>query len=506
MANLPPEVQRNEIEFDEDDERALLGEGGFGKVYKGHCREQEVAIKVSKHTRVLEKELKAFWDEVDVMRRAISPRIVLFLGVCTEGEQLMTVSEFVKGKNLQTIIQEMKVDRNKYSMFDKLVMARDIAIGVNWLHCQSPRIIHRDLKPANLLYDERARCVKLCDFGLSSLMEKTSSEMTDRRFRGSPLYMAPEILARVPFNAKIDQYSFALVLYELVTNGQELFPYNFRDLTDFRTRVVREHLRPPLPDRLDRTVRNIITSCWEANPDNRPEWSEVIRALSHTIINMAIRDPAARVFWSRDQTMRETEIPWGSFREKFLAFLEERFDLEQSIDPGLVPHVQITDGATLFNSTLRAFYMLLTKNTASGAEEDDNAVVNIEQFGRILQWMGAVERDNHCVLFSNIAKIVFHPWFHGAKSSSEAARALSGRAANTFLVRFSAQPAMYAVSIIRNGGTVQHQRIEVRGDASIADWIEEQRGNLQLEHACDGSPFLLVDDAGGYVLPEEHPR
>jgi serine/threonine protein kinase len=47
-------------------------------------------------------------------------------------------------------------------------MAKDAALGMNWLHCSNPNVIHRDLKPSNLLIDENGR-VKVCDFGLSQI-------------------------------------------------------------------------------------------------------------------------------------------------------------------------------------------------------------------------------------------------------------------------------------------------------------------------------------------------
>jgi serine/threonine protein kinase len=70
-------------------------------------------------------------------------------------------------------------------------MARDAALGMNWLHCSNPVLIHRDLKSSNLLVDENMN-VKVCDFGLSQLTPPDKMLRDKQNAKGTPLWMAPE--------------------------------------------------------------------------------------------------------------------------------------------------------------------------------------------------------------------------------------------------------------------------------------------------------------------------
>lgn len=93
------------------------------------------------------------------------PNIVLFMGACTEPDNLMIVTELMNRGDVHSILRN---DDIQLSLLRKLEMARDIAQGMNWLHCSNPPIIHRDLKPTNLLVADNWE-VKICDFGLSAV-------------------------------------------------------------------------------------------------------------------------------------------------------------------------------------------------------------------------------------------------------------------------------------------------------------------------------------------------
>jgi len=89
----PPEIPLEEIIFDK--ERDFLGEGAYGRVYKGKCRGKDVAIKVPLKQKLTEEELKGFRHEVQIMRRIFHPNVVLFLGACTFENSFMIVTELM---------------------------------------------------------------------------------------------------------------------------------------------------------------------------------------------------------------------------------------------------------------------------------------------------------------------------------------------------------------------------------------------------------------------------
>jgi serine/threonine protein kinase len=99
------------------------------------------------------------------------------------------VTELMPKGNLHTLLHDPKCE---LSLYRRLQMARDTALGMNWLHCSSPQIIHRDLKPSNLLLDEHL-CVKVCDFGLSAVKNPGDKLQDKGGIPGTPLWMAPEV-------------------------------------------------------------------------------------------------------------------------------------------------------------------------------------------------------------------------------------------------------------------------------------------------------------------------
>ena len=92
------------------------------------------------------------------------------MGACTQSRNFFIVSEYLPGGDVEKLLHDPKVE---LSLYQRMTMAKDAALGMNWLHCSNPNVIHRDLKTSNLLIDENGR-VKVCDFGLSQL--KTPGE------------------------------------------------------------------------------------------------------------------------------------------------------------------------------------------------------------------------------------------------------------------------------------------------------------------------------------------
>ena len=93
------------------------------------------------------------------------PNIVQFLGICHMGDRMMLVTDYMPRGNLHDMLTDHSVEMSAYL---RMQMARDVALGMNWLHSSVPQVLHRDLKTKNLLVDENNR-IKICDFGLSQL-------------------------------------------------------------------------------------------------------------------------------------------------------------------------------------------------------------------------------------------------------------------------------------------------------------------------------------------------
>lgn len=145
-----------------------------------------------------------------------------FLGAITVAQPLCIVSEFMPGGNLADLLA--KRDGRPFPIGKSLGWMLDTTKGMRYLHERRPTmIIHRDLKPENLLLDASQR-VKITDFGLSkSAMQlrgprsSMSEEQTvSRTTCGTWLYTAPEVYKKEPYSAKVDQFAFSMIMFELL--------------------------------------------------------------------------------------------------------------------------------------------------------------------------------------------------------------------------------------------------------------------------------------------------
>jgi serine/threonine protein kinase len=122
-----------------------IGVGGFGKVFRGHWRGAEVAVKVLRDQNPHIKELTQFKNEIEMVNKLRHKNIVNFIGAVTVPGKMCMVTEYIKMGSLQAAIHGNK----KMSKLVKAKIALDVANGMNFLHQSG--ILHRDLKPDNVL-------------------------------------------------------------------------------------------------------------------------------------------------------------------------------------------------------------------------------------------------------------------------------------------------------------------------------------------------------------------
>lgn len=104
-----------------------------------------------------------------------------------------------------------------------------------------------------------------------------------------------------PFNQKVDIYSFGITLWELLV-GEE--PYNqsgFQSLDELIQAVCMEGERPPLPSTCPPVLKDLIVSCWDGNPDNRPSFGKMLqdKIFSKLAIDSVISDKGGAEFWKK---------------------------------------------------------------------------------------------------------------------------------------------------------------------------------------------------------------
>ncbi len=228
-----------------------LGHGGMGTVYLGRCPDgHPVAIKVlSKGEGVdLSSRRLRFQREIQILKSLTHPNIV---SVTDHGSTPWVdyyVMEYVDGVSLREFLDGLRTPLNP----DKCVpILRDITRALECLH--QAGIVHRDLKPENILLGKNGD-LKVTDFGISSLVEEIGLQTATGHFLGTLDYMAPEQRARLPLDGRADQYSMAVIAYEMLAGK--------RPLGRFKPP---SHHNPRLGQQLD----SVLLKGLEEDPDDR---------------------------------------------------------------------------------------------------------------------------------------------------------------------------------------------------------------------------------------------
>ncbi|XP_065013771.1 serine/threonine-protein kinase STY46 isoform X2 [Musa acuminata AAA Group] len=217
-----------------------VASGSYGDLYRGTYCSQDVAIKILKPERVNVDMQREFAQEVFIMRKVRHKNVVQFIGACTKPPSLCIVTEFMSGGSVYDFLHKQK---GVFKLPALLRVAIDVSKGMNYLHQNN--IIHRDLKAANLLMDEN-EVVKVADFGVARVKAE-SGVMTAET--GTYRWMAPEVIEHKPYDHKADVFSFAIVMWELLTAK---LPYEYLTPLQAAVGVVQKVTHVAFPSNLYR--------------------------------------------------------------------------------------------------------------------------------------------------------------------------------------------------------------------------------------------------------------
>ncbi|KDP25496.1 hypothetical protein JCGZ_20652 [Jatropha curcas] len=255
-----------------------VGQGSYAVVYRGIWNGSDVAVKLYLGNQYKEETLQDYKKEIDIMKRLRHPNVLLFMGAVYSPERLAIVTEFLARGSL---FKTLHKNNQTLDIRRRLRMALDVARGMNYLHHRNPPIVHRDLKSSNLLVDKNWT-VKVGDFGLSRW--KNATFISAKSGRGTPQWMAPEILRNEPSDEKSDVFSFGVILWELMTVSIPWINLNSIQVVGVVGFMDR---RLELPEGLDPQVTSIIRDCWRSDPEQRPSFEEIIHRMPSIVQRIA---------------------------------------------------------------------------------------------------------------------------------------------------------------------------------------------------------------------------
>ncbi|KAL0545355.1 hypothetical protein IC582_015234 [Cucumis melo] len=271
----------------------LIGEGGFGRVYKGRLESgQIVAIKQLNHDGL--QGYQEFIVEVLMLSLLHHSNLVTLIGYCTDGDQRLLVYEYMSMGSLENHLFGLLPKRSPLSWNTRIKIALGAAQGLEYLHCTAnPPVIYRDLKSANILLDDDFN-PKLSDFGLAKLGPVGDNTHVSTRVMGTYGYCAPEYAMSGKLTLKSDIYCFGVVLLEIITGRkaidttkkpgeQNLVAWSRPFLKDRRkfVQLVDPLLEGRYPLRCLHHAIAIAAMCLQEQPMFRPIISDIVVALEY---------------------------------------------------------------------------------------------------------------------------------------------------------------------------------------------------------------------------------
>ncbi|XVE61689.1 hypothetical protein DITRI_Ditri06bG0060200 [Diplodiscus trichospermus] len=317
----------------------MLGEGGFGCVYKGIIKSpddssQKIEVAVKQLGKKGLQGHKEWVTEVNVLGVVEHPNLVKLLGYCAEdderGIQRLLIYEYMPKGSVENHLSVRSETTLPWAM--RLKIAQDAARGLAYLHeGMGFQIIFRDFKSSNILLDEQWNA-KLSDFGLARLGPSEGLTHVSTAVVGTMGYAAPEYIQTGRLTSKIDVWSYGVFLYELITgrlpidkdrpkNEQKLLewikPY-LSDVKKFRL-ILDPRLEGKYRLKSAQKLATVAKRCLVKNPKSRPKMSEVLEMVNQIVeasVESGSPEPPLKTL-SSAKTSRETE---GKHKRRIVDF------------------------------------------------------------------------------------------------------------------------------------------------------------------------------------------
>ncbi|KAJ8753101.1 hypothetical protein K2173_017636 [Erythroxylum novogranatense] len=277
---------------------SILGEGGFGYVFKGWIEENGTGpAKPGSGITVAVKSLKPdglqghreWMAEVNFLGQLHHPNLVKLIGYCMEDDQRLLVYEFMTRGSLENHLFRRTIP---LPWPNRIKIALGAAKGLAFLHGGPEPVIYRDFKTSNILLDSEYNA-KLSDFGLAKAGPQGDKTHVSTRIVGTYGYAAPEYIMTGHLTSKSDVYSFGVVLLEILTGRRSMDrkrPSGEQNLVSWARYYLadKRKLFQLVDPRLElsyslkgvQKVSQLAYNCLSRDPKSRPTMDEVVKVLT----------------------------------------------------------------------------------------------------------------------------------------------------------------------------------------------------------------------------------
>lgn len=310
----------------------ILGEGGFGVVYKGELHDgTKIAVKRMEAGVMGTKGLNEFKSEIAVLTKVRHRNLVSLLGYCLDGNERLLVYEYMPQGTLSRHLFNWNEEQLKPLEWKKrLSTALDVARGVEYLHSLAHQsFIHRDLKPSNILLGDDMKA-KVADFGLVRLADGKGGSI-ETKLAGTFGYLAPEYAVTGRVTTKADVFSFGVILMELITGRKALDESQPEEsvhlVTWFRRmQLNKDTFRKAIDTTIDldeetfasiMTVAELAGHCCAREPYQRPDMGHAVNVLSSLAELWKPSDPDSEDSYGidLDMTLPQALKKWQAFED-----------------------------------------------------------------------------------------------------------------------------------------------------------------------------------------------
>ncbi|KAK6636659.1 hypothetical protein RUM43_010321 [Polyplax serrata] len=279
---LLPHIRRDQFKLTK-----FLGSGAFGEVYEGVAQGLQVSMTGTRvaikalRKGATEQEKAEFLKEAQLMSHFKHEHILQLVGVCLDNDPNYILMELMEGGDLLSYLRTNRPlmnTVNSIKLQDLLEICVDVTKGCRYL--EEMHFVHRDLACRNCLVsstDPTTRIVKIGDFGLARDIYKNDYYRKEGEGLLPVRWMAPESLVDGVFTSQSDVWAFGVLLWEIMTLGQQ--PYPARTNLEV-LHYVRTGGRLERPNNCPEQVHQLMMKCWSFKPESRPTFKHCLETLT----------------------------------------------------------------------------------------------------------------------------------------------------------------------------------------------------------------------------------